>query len=78
MCQFDDRLEVGMVRGLIRCVNCVEVRQARKDWRTKPSYLPLPWGVGCVNRASHLQQRPRVDGILIEMSFLRQRTPSRY
>jgi len=31
---------------------------------------PLLRGAGCLNRASHLRQRPRVDGILIdEMSF---------
>ena len=40
--------------------------QRRADQASSP---PLPRGAGYVNRASHLRQRPRVDGTLIEMSF---------
>jgi hypothetical protein len=71
MGHFDDGPREGLGDLPIRCVSYSGVRRRRAQrLADQASSPPLPRGAGCVNRASHFRQRPRVDGILIdEMSF---------
>ena len=71
MCHFDDSLQVDLGELPVRFVGYsgVRLRSEQGPANQAPSN-PLSRGIGCANRVSHLRQRRRVDGILIdEMSF---------